>query len=404
MRILVLSNFYPPHIIGGYELGCRDVVEALEHRGHDVAVLTSTHGIARAQQSGTVYRWLESDLALNLDGSSSDLIKLLKKESRNQRAFARVCREFSPDVLYVWNATHISISIALRAQLLGLAVIYFISDHWLTHWESDALYSLKQRSPRRLYRRVIWKSLAASLNAAGLLPRASLNLSNVQFASSYLKQEALAAKRPVSKAEVIHWGIDVNRFRSSNTSNNPRRLLYVGQLTPLKGIETAIQALKRIVEQECYRSTTLTIVGGPDYGDRVHRLVSSLGLEENVRFTGLVPRDQLPSIYQEHDILLFPSVWEEPFSLTLLEALSSGLAIVGTNTGGSAEILINEENALTFPKEDIDACAGQVIRLFRDPELMKDLQHNGRRTVQEKFRLDQMVDKIDLALRKSGDL
>ena len=148
----------------------------------------------------------------------------------------------------------------------------------------------------------------------------------------------------------------------------------------------------------------LTIVGGPDYGDRVHRLVSSLGLEDNVRFTGLVPRDQLPSIYQEHDILLFPSIWEEPFSLTLLEALSSGLAVVGTNTGGSSEILKDEENALTFPKEDVDACTAQIMRLFRCPELMKNLQQNGRRTVEEKFRLDQMVDKIDLALRKTGDL
>jgi glycogen synthase len=43
MRVLVLSNFYPPHFIGGYELGCRDVVEGLKARGHDVRVLTSTY-------------------------------------------------------------------------------------------------------------------------------------------------------------------------------------------------------------------------------------------------------------------------------------------------------------------------------------------------------------------------
>jgi glycogen(starch) synthase len=403
MRVLILSNFYPPHFIGGYELGCSDVVEALRARGHDVGVLTSTHGMNRAQKSGSVYRWLESDLGLNLDASSTDLFKLFKKESNNQRAFARVCREFSPDVLYIWNATHISISLALKAERLGLAVCYFISDHWLAQWESDALYSLNRRSPRRLHRRLIWKSLVTSLNAFGLLPSASLNLANVQFASRYLKQEALAAKKPVSNAEVIHWGIDVNRFRFNNRPRDPKRLLYVGQLTRLKGVETAVQALKLIVEQNSYRSSTLTIVGGPDYENRVHRLVSSLGLEDNVRFTGLIPRDHLPSIYEEHDILLFPSIWEEPFSLTLLEAMSSSLASVGTITGGSAEILENEVNALTFPKGDVDACAKQVVRLLRSNELLERLRSRGRRTVEENFRLEQMVDRIDIALKKTGE-
>ena len=404
MKVLVLSNFYPPHFIGGYELGCSDVVEALNNRGYDVRVLTSTHGVDKAQQSERVYRWLETDLALNLDGSSLDLVKLLRKESTNQRAFARVCEDFSPDVLYVWNATHISISIALKAHRLGMPVCYFISDHWLSEWENDALYSLNRRAPRKLYRRMVWKSLTSSLKAVGLLSSASLNLANAQFASRFLKEEALRAKRPVLGAEVIHWGIDVNRFRSSDTTRNSNRLLYVGQLTQLKGIETAVRALKLIVERRCNRSTTLTIVGGPDYENRIHRLVSSLGLEDNVRFTGLVPRDQLPSVYEEHDILLFPSVWAEPFSLTVLEAMSSGLAIVGTTTGGSREVLRNEDNALTFPKEDAGACAEQVIRLLQDRELRERLRRNGRRTVEDRFRLDQMIDKIDVALKKTSGL
>ena len=142
-------------------------------------------------------------------------------------------------------------------------------------------------------------------------------------------------------------------------------------------------------------------MGGPDYDNGIHRLVGSLGLENNVRFTGLVPRDQLPSIYREHDILLFPSIWEEPFSLTLLEAMSSGLAVVGTNTGGSSEILRNEENALIFQTEDAEACAKQVIRLLQSAKLLEKLRCNGRSTVEEDFRLDDMVDRIDLALKKA---
>jgi glycogen(starch) synthase len=404
MRILVLSNFYPPHFIGGYELGCRDVVDGLKQLGHDVNVLTSTHGLKTAKQSDGIYRWLESDLGLSLDGSSADLFKILKKESENQRAFARVCREFAPEVLYVWNATHISISLALNAQRRGLQVCYFISDHWLSEWENDALYSLKFRSPRKLHRRLLWKSLLASLKISGLLPNECLDLANVHFASHYLKDEAIGARKAVSNAEVIYWGVDVNRFQPKKHDGKARRLLYVGQLTHHKGVHTAVQALKTIIADSRHRSTMLTIVGGPDYENRVHQFVDSLGLEQNIRFTGLVPRDHLPRIYEEHDILLFPSIWEEPFSLTLLEAMSSVLAVVGTDTGGTSEILKHEVNGLIFPKEDVSECARQVIRLLVDAELLEALGRQGRSTVEDYFRIDQMVDRIDAGLKKAVNL
>lgn len=400
MRILVVSNFYPPHCIGGYEIGCRDVVEGLEARGHNVIVLTSTHGLNEAAQSERIYRRLETDHSLKGTRTPTDLLRLFRRESTNRRAFTRVCREFRPDVVYVWNATHISISIPLIAQQMGLKVCYFISDHWLNHWESDAMYSLNHRSPRKLHRRLIWKSIVASLNASGILPRGALNLSHVQFASRFLKRAALEANRPVSSADVIHWGIDVERFRRADSAHRQKRLLYVGQLTEHKGVHTAVEALKLIVEQPGHASTTLTIVGGPDYDDRIHRLVGSLGLQNNVRFTGLIPRDQLPSIYSEHQILLFPSIWDEPFSLTMLEAMSSSLAVVATNTGGSPEILRHEENALIFAAADPQACAEAVIRIIENPELAEKLRRNGRQTVEENFKLEDMVNRVDLALRK----
>lgn len=399
MRILVVSNFYPPHFIGGYEIGCRDIVEGLKSRGHAVSVLTSFYGVTRTEQPGHVYRWLQTDMALRINGSSTDLPKIVWKESVNRRAFDRVCRALLPDVVYVWNPTHISLSIAVRAQQMGLPVCYFVSDHWLSRWNSDALYSLKHRRPRRIGRRLIWKPLITLLNISGLLPGDDPDLSHVQFASRYLKRAALETQRSVADAEVIHWGIDVERFPFNRVTHSPTRLLYVGQLTSLKGVHTAVEALKLLVKDPSHRSTLLTIVGGPDYDDRIHRLVSSLGLESNVRFTGLISRDRLPVLYRNHDILLFPSVWDEPFSIALLEGMSSGLAVVGTATGGSTEILEDEFNALIFPKRDAEACARQITRVIEDPELLETIRRNGRKTVEGRFRLEDMVDRIDQSLK-----
>src|SRR5215210_2495475 len=103
MRILVISNFYPPHFIGGYEIGCRDVVEELKARGHQARVLTSTYGVGVPRHDGGVYRWLEADFESDAQAGVRGLIKLLRRESVNRRAINRLCKRFKPDLVYAWN-------------------------------------------------------------------------------------------------------------------------------------------------------------------------------------------------------------------------------------------------------------------------------------------------------------
>jgi glycogen synthase len=399
MRVLVLSNFYPPFYIGGYELGCRDVVEGLKARGHDVRVLTSTYKVGGRQRAEGVYRFLDCDPASN--GHSSTLSRVFKKEIRNRQAFKQVCDDFKPDLLYVWNATHISISNILAAQEMKIPIRYFVSDHWLSKWETDAWYSIKNRAPRRLHRRLAWQAIKPVLSVYGLMPKQSLNLDSVQFASHFLERAAREAGKHAANSEIIHWGIDVERFAFAESTPAAMRLLYVGQVTAHKGVHTAVEALKLVSERKRFKHARLTIVGGPDYEGRAARLVSSLGLGEHVTFTGMVERDELPEIYREHDILVFPSVWDEPFSITVLEAMASGLAVVGTHTGGSPEILVDEMNALIFPKEDARGCASRIMRLLEDPQLFENIRRAGRRTVEERFRLESMIDKIESSLCKT---
>ncbi len=398
MRILVLTNFYPPYYVGGYELGCRDVVEGLRARGHEVQVLTSTYKVNKPGSRHGVYRWLRSDFESN--GNRSNFFKLLRKELTNKLAFKYACRSFRPDVIYAWNVTHISVSNLLTAQQMGLPVYYFVSDHWLSRWEDDLWILNTRRNPRRLHRKLAWRVLRSLLSASGLCPKGSLDLSHTQFVSRFLKQSALKAGKPAASSEVIHWGIDVDRFSTNEADRDPSKLLYVGQITEHKGVRTAVEALKLVRESYGCDKATLTVVGGPDYDGEIKRLVRSIGLEGSVRFTGLIPRERLPEIYREHGTLIFPSVWDEPFSITLLEAMSSGLAVVSTITGGSAELLADGVNSLTFPKQDAEACAMQVKRLIDDPQLFNRLRQNGRRAIQSSFRLDRMIDKIEDSLER----
>lgn len=408
MRILVISNLYPPYYVGGYDLGCRDVVEGLKSRGHEIKVLTSTYGVETPQSDGEVYRWLRVDLEPGKYLSRRYLFKLLKKEILNQNAFKRMCKIFKPDIIYAWNLTHISVSLAFIAQKMSLPVCYFVFDNWFSHWESDHWYSMWHHQSFFPIRRIIWKIAGFLLNVLNLLtPRGSLELRYVQFASQYLKKVALQKGKGKTDAKVIYWGVDATRYPYKENVCNSKHLLYVGQVVPHKGIHTAIEALNLLIQLYGYKSLTLTIVGGTvkflDYRNYVVSLARSFDLEGKVSFVGQIPRESLLPIYQEHDILIFPSVWEEPFGITLLEAMSSGLAIVGTATGGSAEILQHEINALIFPKEDSAACAYQISRLIDNPDLFKRIRENGRRTVEEKFNFQGIMDKIEGSLYEIFD-
>jgi glycosyltransferase involved in cell wall biosynthesis len=136
----------------------------------------------------------------------------------------------------------------------------------------------------------------------------------------------------------------------------------------------------------------------PEYLAGLQRSLHASPLREHVRFLGQVPWERMPELYQDHEVYLLPSVFEEPFSIGLLEAMASGLAVVGTTTGGSREVLVEGENSLTFPAEDAPALAAQLQRVL-DPTLRARLAAAGRRTVEQRFPLDRILSEIETFLQ-----
>jgi len=129
-------------------------------------------------------------------------------------------------------------------------------------------------------------------------------------------------------------------------------------------------------------------------------LPAQLGIADRVRFLGELPRVDLPRIYAEHDVLIFPSEWDEPFAITPLEAMASGLAVIGTTTGGSGELFRNHETAMTFRAGDAADCARAIRELCSDRALHEKICRNAQREVREKYTLDAMVDAVEKSLRQ----
>lgn len=391
-----MSNLYPPHYIGGYEIGCQEAVEGLRGRGYEVFVLTSDYGLGSPTEEDGVYRWLDCELSWPQLPRFHYLPRLAAKERRNQKAFLEAVRRIGPDLVYAWNLASISISIAFLAQRLNIPVAYFAFDEWLASWDMDPWYAAWNR-PRHPLAKAVQSAARRVIAAGNHIPSGQLDLSGAQFASEFLKQSALHRQRLVHSAPVIHWGVATDRFCFRERSGPPCRLLYVGQVVPHKGLHTLVGALAHLLRSSRPPAVTLTIVGGthtPSYYAEVQNRVRSSGLAEQVRFYQKIPRTALPDVYDAHDVLVFPSIWNEPFGLTQIEAMAAGMPVIGTATGGSAEILSHGVNGLVFSPGDEIECAEQVARLVADPALCRDLSANARAAVVERFDIQKTMTRI----------
>jgi len=409
MRVLVVSNCYPPYYVGGYEVGCFEVVQALKARGHQVTVLTSSYGLKGPSHDADVYRLLRMTAPPVATAGVRRCLPLVRSEVQNQLAFDRVWRASRPDVTYIWNLGRIPISVASRAEQRG-RVSYYISDEWLANWKADPwfqwLHATTSSRRARLARAMIRRGLNICQFTA---TSGELRLDQVQFCSRFMKDATLRAGVPVGHGRIVHWGIDVQRFSSDSSSHTLpqrlKRLLYVGQVVSHKGVHTAIAAV-RLLHDSGLDDVTLTIAGGsvaPDYEQQLQQQVAQMGLTQAVHFLGLQAREALPRLYSEHGVLVFPSCWDEPFAITPLEAMASGLPVVATTTGGSGEIFEHEMTALTFPERDSHACADRLRRVITDPVLACRLAEQGRRTVRGRFTLTHMVDQIESSLELLAD-
>ena len=403
MRVLVLTNMYPPHAYGGYELGCRDVVERWRRRGHEVLVLTSTVQVDGVGPTPTAERAaVRRDLRLYWH--DHEILRpspwsRLRCERANQRVFDHVVDEFRPDVCSVWAMGAMSLGLLGRAAARSLATVQVICDEWPVYGPAvDA-----------------WMRLFAARPMAGRLARVVTGLPTSvpaldELGPACFGSEALRATvRGRSRWEfpdsaVVPWGIDPGLFHPTGGPDEAAgaagrwgwRLLYVGRIDPRKGVDVAIKALAR-----CPEGATLDVVGR---GDDRHRaelaeLARSLGVADRVRFDQ-VGRAELAARYRHADALIFPPLWDEPFGLVPLEAMACGTPVVASPTGGAAEFLVDHRspvgsgNCLTFARGDVDGLVSALQLLAQDPSLRGELVEDGLSTARQ-LTVDRLAESLE---------
>ncbi len=388
MRILVITNMYPPHHLGGYEQLNRDCVVRWVKHGHEVKVLATTLRFPWVDQdddpSAEVRRELEFYWADDLIISPPPR-RRLAIERNNQKWLKRTLDEFRPDVVSLWHMGAMSMGLITTLLERQIPTVFCMCDDWLIYGPNvDAWMRVWRRHPR----------LAPFVRALSGVPTTLPKIGPSEpfcFMSDWLRQRALTMSvLNVETTTLVYGGIDAAEFPAETRPARPWewRLLCVGRQEERKGTHIALGAMGALPEQ-----ATLDIVGptAEAYGERLREMAQPYG--ERVRFD-IVPRSELAARYAAADVFLFPVTWDEPFGIVPLEAMACSTPVIATGTGGSAEYLVDGRNCLLVPRSDEQALTAAIRRLADDAALRARLVDGGLRTARE-LTIDRFSDAIE---------
>jgi glycosyltransferase involved in cell wall biosynthesis len=343
--------------VGGATIHVRDLAAAMRDRGHDVLVLVGGAGPVTDQldAAGVPYRSLQ-----HLRRAIHPI-----RDVAAQRELIAALREFRPDLVSTHTAKAGWIG-RLAAVRAGVPAIY--TPHgWPVSGRftavSGAIFTVAERAASKWGRAVICVSES---------------------------ERQVAISKRLARPEqlfVIHNGVrDVPPEFRASPECEPVRISSVARFEPPKDHATLLVALAALRT----RAWSLDLIGDGPAEARMHRLAERLGVAGRVNFRGY-QSDPEPVLAAAHIFVLASR--SEAFPRSVLEAMRAGLPVVASDVGGVREAVEHGNTGILVPPEDPQALAAAIDRLLIAPSVRARLGENGREVFEQRFRLEQTVEK-----------
>lgn len=391
MKILFLSARYPPDFIGGGELSTATIAEGLAARGHEVTVLTGARESHEEQQRGVAVR------------RSRDLYRLWEKpllEERTSAAMRPALLQLLPSSVDILHAH--DFRSALLLSLLDrpsrvvtvrdfAAICGTTNNMWWDGRSCDGCFwpnvlfrchRVVEASPARKPFRV-WQ-YKYNLGFRG---RAFQRIPHHVYISAALRDRISTRLTIPPSATVIPNPIGPEWLADASTLPTPPRAVYAGTVESQKGIAILLKAWSLLVRE--LPESELEIIGTGDI-DGYERMARTLGITSRVRFVGKVPPNEVRQHFDAAQVIVQPSLWEEPFGRTVLEAYARGKPVVASDTGGLKDLVTAETGALV-PPGDVSSLTRALKRFLTDASYASACGKAGRLRVEREFTADRIA-------------
>lgn len=223
------------------------------------------------------------------------------------------------------------------------------------------------------------------------------------------------------RCHVVLNGVDVERFARNGdgqaaSGRNGKQILFVGRVSPEKGVHRLIDAFEQVLRHhpDCSLKIVGPLAAAPreflaqlcepevaaalapcydyDYVADLRDRAARLG-PDRVDLVGPKRHQELPALFAQADLLVNPS-YSEAFGMTVVEAMASGTPVVATRVGGMMEILEGEQAGLLVEPGNAAAVAEAIVRLIDDDELRRRMGVAGRRMAAERYSWDRLAETL----------
>jgi glycosyltransferase involved in cell wall biosynthesis len=351
----------------GQAVHIEEMVDALRAQGHEVRIVApqvSEGGSGMGAQVGWAHR-----LKAALPKAAYELLELAYNVVA-YRALARAARQFEPDVLYERHNLYL-VAGALLKRRLKLPMLLEVNSPLADEREKFGGLALPRLA--RWSERLAWRA------ADRVLPVTQVLADTLQAQCGLPGEHFVVIPNGINEAHFAHAPSPAAAKAAQGLAGQ-LVLGFTGFVRDWHGVDRVIRWM---ATPAAPANALLFVVGDGPARAELEAQAAQLGLAARVRFTGIVPREQVPALVAAFDIALQPAVTPYASPLKLFEYLALGKAIVAPRMPNIMEVLRHDANALLFDADDEAGFARTLTRLADDPALRARLAAAAAATIRE---------------------
>lgn len=297
-------------------------------------------------------------------------------------------KKFNPDIIHFHTPGPIGISAILIAKFLKKPLVTTYHTLWsetlppLPPFNIVYGFFKTDEAEKDLFKKAIWKISGDFFD----------NCDVVVSPAKIIMRELLIHNHK-SKIVVVSNGIDTNKFKAKVRPKTNFKILYVGRLSHEKNVDMVIKAFAKVAKE--IPEAKMEVVGDGPVLKSLKNLTDKLKLKNKIVFHGSIAREKLANYYNRCDVFATGSAMEvQP--LTLLEAMSCGLPIVGVKRAGVAEMITNNVNGYLVSPSNSSAMSIKIIKILSSNKLRLKFSKNSRKITKENNLLSSIQKLEDL--------
>jgi glycosyltransferase involved in cell wall biosynthesis len=402
LRILMLSDVDPVHVIGGAERMLNEHSRRLAARGHRVVVLTRCEDPTLPGEET-----VEGVRVVRHPVRGRGAIALIRSVLREGgSAFARLVDQERFDLINVHQPLAGAAGLR-RPESRGIPVLYTYLSPWSDEYRIRFNRRVKVRHP--IVGPAVQAWVGVNSQARERVEREVVDRSDRLMVLSEFSVSQLKEIHGVDPARVtiVPGGVDTERFRPAPDRRAVRQslglpeaplLFTVRNLVPRMGLDALIAAMPEVIR--VVPGCRLHIGGSGPLRESLEQQAADLGLSDHVRFEGFIPEERLPDFYAVADLFVLPTRCLEGFGLVTVEALACGTPAAGTPVGGTLEILRRFDPSFLFRGVESGDIAARLVEKLPATLGNDGLRARCRQHVLETYAWEALIPQVEQVMEE----